>query len=137
MRKTWLSLLLVMLFAGIASAQSARRLDVGACASVDSTFGPLRCPTSSCGTYYTVQTEACTIDNECDLLLPISVCCGKFPNYVEGGTCLLAEIKDPRVKSRMLELAKDNQILVPTCNGAYVPARVAFRKPEWRDNGGQ
>jgi hypothetical protein len=36
-------------------------------------------------------------------------------------------MKDPRTRSRILELAEDNEILVPTCSGAYVPARIAFR----------
>jgi hypothetical protein len=128
----------VILAVGVASAQRERGQDVGACQSVDDgTFGPLRCPISSCGSYYTLQTEPCNVDNECDMLLPISVCCGKFPSYVQGGLCVITEMKDLRVRSRILELAMDNEILVPTCNGAYVPARVALTRAKWRDNGGE
>jgi hypothetical protein len=137
MKKIWLVLLIVMLSAVVASAQREHAQDVGACVSVDGKFGPLRCPISSCGTYYTLQTEQCTEDNECDMLLPISTCCGKFPSYVQGGLCVITEMKDPRVRSHILELAKDNEILVPTCNGAYVPARLAFRQAQVRENGGE
>ncbi len=48
-------------------------------------------------------------------------------------------MKDPRTRSRILELAEDNEILVPTCSGAYVPARIAFRDRKGEkgsDNGG-
>jgi hypothetical protein len=36
----------------------------------------------------------------------------------------------------MLELARNNEILVPTCSGAYIPARIAFRERKEKDNGG-
>jgi hypothetical protein len=48
---------------------------------------------------------------------------------------------DPRARSRILEFAKHDEILhdeiqVPNCNGAYVPARVTFRLGKGRDHGG-
>jgi hypothetical protein len=71
------------------------------------------------------------------MLLPIAVCCGKYPTYIDSGAlCVITEMKEPHVRSRILELALENEILVPTCTGAYVPARTAFRKSKWRDDGG-
>jgi hypothetical protein len=70
------------------------------------------------------------------MLIPIFTCCGKFSNYVQGGFCLIAEMKDQRARSRILALAEDNEILVPTCNGAYVPAKIAFKEGKRRDSGG-
>jgi hypothetical protein len=35
-------------------------------------------------------------------------------------------MKNRGVRSRILELAKTETLLVPTCNGAYVPAEIAF-----------
>jgi hypothetical protein len=136
MKRTWFVLLFVALSVAIASAQRNGPLDVGGCASVVSKFGPNRCPTSSCGSYDTLQTVPCNEVNECDMLIPISVCCGKYPNNIQGDYCVIVEMKEPRVRSRILELALDNQILVPTCTGAYVPARIAFRKSKWRDDDG-
>ncbi len=87
-------------------------------------------------TYSTLDTVMCDGSNECDMLIPISTCCGKGGTYVVGGTCLITEMKDPHVRARILELARDTEILVPTCGGAYVPARLAFRQARWTDNGG-
>ena len=45
-------------------------------------------------------------------------------------------MKDPRTRTRILELAEENEILVPTCGGAYVPAEVALRQhKEWTIDG--
>jgi hypothetical protein len=103
----------------------------GDCTVLDGTFGPIRCPNgSSCGSYYTPQTQICNEDNEdqCQILEPESFCCGKYNIYIDpGDPCGFAEMRDPRVRSRLLELAEDNEILVPTCRGAYLPATVALR----------
>jgi hypothetical protein len=108
------------------------------CASVDGETGPVRCPSSACGTYYTLQTESCNEDNECDYLTAISVCCGQYPNYQVSDLCLITEMKDPGVRSRIAELAEEegSEILVRTCSGAYIPARIAFRAHKERNNGG-
>jgi hypothetical protein len=113
------------------------------CGVVTSRFGPITCPNgAACGSYYTFQTDPCNIDNGafCAVLQPISTCCQKYHNYVPNGPCGFADLimHDPRVRSRILELAKDNEILIPTCSGAYIPARIAFReyKNRQKDNGG-
>jgi hypothetical protein len=45
-------------------------------------------------------------------------------------------MNDPRARSRILEFAKHDEILVPNCNGAHVSAQIAFRLGKGRDNGG-
>jgi len=59
-------------------------------------------------------------------------------SVIASGGCTITEMKDPQVRSRILELAKDNEILVPTCSGAYIPAGIAFRQylEKDKDNGG-
>jgi hypothetical protein len=137
MKRTWLVLLLVTISAGVASAQRERSQDAGACVSVDGTLSGITCPFPGCHeTYSTLNTEACDGSNECDMLIPISTCCGKGGSYVVGGICLITEMKDPHVRTRILELARDTEILIPTCNGAYVPVRIAFGQARWMDNGG-
>jgi len=131
-RSLWI-LPFVMLSIVMASGQPGS----DACSSVEGRSGPFRCPNgSACGTYYTLQTEGCNVDNECDSLVAFTVCCGKYPNYTNNGLCGIAEMKDPRIRSRILDLAKNNEILVPTCSGAYVPARIAFREHRGKDNRG-
>jgi hypothetical protein len=66
------------------------------------------------------------VDNVCYFLVTTSYCCGTYPNYQAENFCLITEMKDPRVRSRILELSQEAEILVPTCHGAYVPARIAF-----------
>jgi hypothetical protein len=137
--------MVLVLVAGMANAQLPNTRgsvpeEAGGCKVIDGKFGPLQCPNgSSCGTYYTLQTEECNLDNEpyCETLLPISVCCGRYGNYQDSGAnCSLAKMKDPAVRSRLVELAKSNEILVPTCSGAYVPARIAFQQHKRIDDGG-
>jgi len=139
MRSVWCVLLFCSVVVGSVSGQSRRDAE-GGCAAVGNTFGPLRCPNGSgCGTYSTVQTEVCTIDNEefCDLLIPVAVCCGKYPTLEDtGAQCLLAEFRDKQKRSQILELASEYDILVPTCVGAYVPAKIALREHMERNNGG-
>jgi hypothetical protein len=104
--------------------------------------GPYRCPNSSCGEEYNnpIDYGACTSQQgACTFLNPIHICCGAYANYITGSGCAVAEMRDPRVQSHILELAERSQILVPTCSGAYVPARIAFRQykeKEDKENGG-
>jgi hypothetical protein len=90
------------------------------------------------GTYYTVTGEDCNEDNEetCTTLTPYSYCCGKFSNVWPTDECLIAKLKDPHVRERILELAEDNEILVPTCSGAYVPANLVLRPHKGKSYGG-
>jgi hypothetical protein len=142
-RQKWLRLLAFVVLSGVfASGQAQRSVKsaVGNCTVLDGTFGPIRCPNgSSCGTYYTAQTEDCNIDNEdqCNILDPETFCCGKYNIPLDpGDPCGLAEMKDPHVRSRLLELAEDNEILVPTCRGAYLPVEIVLRAHKDKADGG-
>lgn len=138
MKRVWCLLVFCGTLVGCASAQ-AHKLAEGGCAAVDGTFGPLRCPNgSSCGTYSTLTTELCATDNEdyCDMLIAFPVCCGKYNALVDtGDPCLITELRDRRNRSRILELAIDDEILVPSCSGAYIPARIALREKRERGSG--
>jgi hypothetical protein len=45
-------------------------------------------------------------------------------------------MRDPRARSRLLELAEENDLLIPTCSGSYVPAKIAFRQRKDKQDGG-
>jgi hypothetical protein len=66
----------------------------------------------------------------------VSYCCGKYPINTPIDPCLFAEMKNPLVRARILELAEDIEILIPTCGGAYAPARIAFRDHKEPGHGG-
>jgi hypothetical protein len=142
MRRMRWSLSFLVLSVVVACAQQTGPVPQGAgpCVSPH-TNGPYRCPKTSCGTYTTVTSDDCNIDNEdnCQSLVPVSICCGAYTNYAAGGDpCLITEMRDPRNKARILELAEEYEILVPICSGAYVPARIALaeHKKKGKDNGG-
>jgi len=50
-------------------------------------------------------------------------CCGLNGTYytAEAGPCYMALLKDKNAQSDLLALARKEQILVPSCNGAYLP----------------
>lgn len=109
------------------------------CSAFQSKLTGIRCPNAGCGeTYTTYNSEACNIDNGafCTDFQPRFFCCNHFVINVPNGVCLFTKMREPRVRSRMLELSKKNTILVPTCTGAYIPARVAFKGDEEKSNGG-
>jgi len=133
MRLGWLSLLVfVALSAVFASAQS------GDCELLVNENGPYRCPNgSSCGVYYTPQFEGCVPGDPCVLFETKSFCCGRYNILLDpADVCLIGELRNPRVTSRILEFAKDNEILVPTCQGAYLPAEIALRSHKGKIDGG-
>jgi hypothetical protein len=60
------------------------------------------------------------------------------------GFCGMAELKDPEIRGRLLELAKSTPLLVSDCKGNFVPLEaavnreqeplVSLRRPRlWRD----
>ena len=123
-------LLFVMLPITMACAQQ------GKCVTLNYVY-PIRCPNSGCGELYPAYlSEGCDLEGPCVYLGYTSWCCGQYMNVQVQGRCLLAEMKGKRVRSRILELAKKNEIVVPTCSGAYVPARIALQEGGERNNGG-
>jgi uncharacterized protein (UPF0297 family) len=139
MKKNVMTLFILTVSAIAACAQNAnpRPPDVGACV-VPHTNGPYRCPKTSCGTYTTVTSDECNVDNDidCQMLLRVSNCCGQYFGYAAGGDpCVITEMRDPRKRARILELVEGNEILVPTCGGAYVPAKIALREAKQKGKG--
>ncbi|HVN17561.1 MAG TPA: hypothetical protein VMU05_02285 [Dongiaceae bacterium] len=127
-RSSWT---LVFLLVAVALAYGQEDL----CRHYTTMFGPIKCPNGSgCGQYYTYQFVKCDGHNLCEDVNPITTCSGvhnscKGYDASEPGDnwCLSAEMKEPQARKRILELAQLNKILVPTCSGAYVPAKVAIR----------
>jgi len=139
-RRIWWPLSFVVLSVVAVCAQRAQAPQgVGPCLAVSSTSSSFTCPNgASCGQFSTAQTDQCDIDNEgsCYEVISEPACCGKFVSRLRGDPCLITEMRDPRVRARILELAESYEILVPTCSGAYVPARIAFREHNEKGNGG-
>jgi hypothetical protein len=145
-RLRWLASF-VMLSVAVASEQRSvdrpspiKPADVS-CQAVYLYNGPYQCPNDSgCGVYVTFSGEDCNIDVDndetCMVLVRTPYRCGKYNIPIPTEQCLFTEIKSPGIRSRRLELAEENDILVPTCSGAYVPARIALRKQKGKDNGG-
>jgi hypothetical protein len=135
----------VMLSVAVTSAQRSvdrpspiRPAEVS-CQAVYLYNDPYQCPNDSgCGVHVTFSGEDCNIDNEetCMVLVRTTYCCGKYNIPTPTDQCLFTEMKSPGIRSRLLELAEENDILVPTCSGAYVPARIALQKHKGKDNGG-
>jgi len=42
------------------------------------------------------------------------------------GFCTQAELKDPTVRTRILELAKNASVLISTCRGDFMPVEAAL-----------
>jgi len=131
MKKLFWLLVLIVLPCAV-SAQTTT------CKNIDSSFGPITCPNNaSCGSYHTYRTSDCNIELlGCVVLIPITVCCGAYNNYRIGDQCFFTKMRDPHFRSRIRELAKKNEILVPACSGGYVPVRFALRKYEGSEDGG-
>jgi hypothetical protein len=61
----------------------------------------------------------------CDMYVKTTTfCCSLRIRYFSGpgGPCLLANLKDPESRAKVRALAETEDILIPTCGGAYVPA---------------
>ena len=111
------------------------------CEAILSSSGPYRCPNkASCGSYHTIQTENCNEDNaeQCALLQSFATCCNTYFEYLPVDGCLFAEMRSTGVRSKLLELAREREILVPNCTGAYVPASTVFQelRSGGKDHGG-
>lgn len=130
MKGTIFSLLLIFC-AGAAYGQLQPK-----CEDVLQSF-PVSCPNgSSCGTYRSFVGDTCNVDDLCIYLVPVYYCCQKYVNYEEASLCRIAKkMQDERYRSTILELAKYHEVLIPNCQGAYVPARLAFAHAQSKDAG--
>jgi hypothetical protein len=87
--------------------------------------------------HFTYNRSKCDGHSACAVMNPVTICgrvgCKGYDVAEPGDDCLITELREPGVKSRILELAEADEILIPTCSGAYIPARIAFRqeKLEW------
>ncbi|MFZ0318094.1 MAG: hypothetical protein WAL56_03135 [Candidatus Sulfotelmatobacter sp.] len=135
MKTSWM--VLVVLSSALAWGQRPPDANDG-CIAVNG-FGPYRCPNGSgCGQYYTYSGADCNVENEasCAVMQSVSYCCAKYPINTPIEPCLITEMKNPFTRDRILELAEDNDILVPTCSGAYLSAKMAFENHKERGDGG-
>jgi tRNA G26 N,N-dimethylase Trm1 len=93
------------------------------CASRATAF-QTNCSNQICSnSVYVVYPTDC-FTNVCTQLYQTSVsCCGiYYTTYVAGGPCFVAELRDPAVQKQILALNQQTDLLVPTCDGSYVPA---------------
>lgn len=88
-----------------------------------------RCSNAGCGQIFTNYfTAGCDIDNVCWYFESVQVCCGAYANYAPtGGTCGLAKYNEKELRSKLVQLSQNSELLVPNCSGAYVPARLVLR----------
>ena len=96
-----------------------------------------RCPVPHCGaTFTSLRIDGnCKADEECESFTATTFCCGALTHYEQDGwDCFGTEMQNASVQKHLLELAKTNEVLVPTCHGAYVPARIAFRQRKHEKN---
>lgn len=142
----------VLLLAAAALAQSTSRGNVATAAGGQSVspdytgcanliaVQPIRCPNQGCGETHpaVVYEPLCDPDSPylCIDLQYGTWCCGAYQNYVDTGDCIYAEVRHDPLKSRILELAKERDILVPTCGSAYVPAGLVLRAGREKSGGG-
>lgn len=109
----------------------------GKCASSNGIPTVARCPNEGCGeVYYNYSTFRCTGPEPCLFWAQIMICCGAYQNYEYAPEfdCWYTMFKNQEVRSRLQELAKTRQILVPNCRGAYVPAELLFKNPQVSDD---
>jgi hypothetical protein len=125
-----LSIVIVVLLSTIALAQSTP-----GCAAGNSRTVNLTCRTTTCTqTFQVIVPVACDSFHTCfaTTTAPIT-CCGATRDVTlldgtgGGAICQVALMKDPKIRTQVLLIARTRRILIPTCNGAYVPAESALR----------
>ena len=102
-------------------------------------YRPWPCPNRPCsGSYPQYQsTPGCTVSGApyCVNMQPTTWCCGAYQSYYILDYCIFTDLQREPMRSRILELAKERDLIVPTC-GAYAPARMVLRPDEERSHGG-
>jgi len=92
------------------------------------------CPVDGCHERYTnYQMVACDDTNGCELYIPVTICCGSFANYADGGPCNYTKFKDPQSRMGLEELASAGDFMIPDCQGALVPASVMLKQVQLAD----
>lgn len=91
---------------------------------------PVNCPNAGCHEQFpSLLLDRCGIGGfgPCQYFVKISWCCGAYQNWSSPSNCLMTEMNDRSLRQRIFTLAKEEEILVPTCHGAYIPAMIAFK----------
>lgn len=128
MKQSLLISILVLSVAGFAYGQS------GVCA-VNVTFDVLTCGNSAgCSDVYPVTWigDPCDFTGACEYFVNTTTSCCGIQGYSyltdSGTTCEWAKLKDPGIRKELLELTANEDILIPNCSGAYVPATAALAR---------
>ena len=95
------------------------------------------CSNQFCQDVYPLSSiTPCEFDYECILWNSANYdCCGLNGTYwaTEAGDCLFSLLKDKNAQSELIALARREEVLVPSCNGAYLPfelfSRSCYRGP--------
>lgn len=84
-----------------------------------------QCSNQFCQDVYPLTTtDPCSFDQDCILWNSANYnCCGINGTYwaTDAGICLFSLLKDKNVQSDLIALAGKEEILVPSCSGAYLP----------------
>jgi hypothetical protein len=87
------------------------------------------CPNPGCHERFPrTPMSDCYLGEVCSYVKTQTFCCGAYQIQVYGGSnCIMTEYRDQKTSSKVLELARENEILIPSCSGALVPARLVLR----------
>lgn len=113
--------LVISLGLRIASAQN------GQCGDNSGLFLRAQCFSAFCrGTVLVADFGGCTDPSTCTFWQENDVECCNVPTpvWTPVGSCGIAFLKDRKTREQLALLSVDENILVPSCGGAYVPARV-------------
>ena len=91
----------------------------------------VRCFSSICGGFVSLTlVSSCTDPSNCIFWEDTFVDCCNIPTSVQVpiGFCGVAWMKDTQLKKELTLLAEKENIMVPTCGGAYVPARRLLKE---------
>src|SRR5262245_31877862 len=86
-----------------------------------------RCSSVGCrGAFRVTPVSSCADLGNCAFwqYTPVECCGTTYSIFAWAGTCGVARLKDNELKL----LAERRNIMVPTCGGAYVPARIAAKQ---------
>lgn len=121
---------LVVLFIVVLSTSSVKAQDT-ACGYVD-TGGYGECRNDfGCYNIYPLQiVQPCVDPYTCPFqTLQNQQCCFTFVQlWLYSGRCDVASLRNEKTRKAMLRLTKEFEILLPSCNGALVPADLVLRR---------
>ncbi|SRR5581483_3878266 len=69
-----------------------------------------------------------SVSGHCCEWFPQMDCCGVWIEKVGDGVCHIAELRSPETRAQVLLAAEQSDLLLPDCNGAFVPAEWLLAK---------